>query len=45
MSNIPFTTIDWTTINKIVHNGELDMAFWQIFRFKQIHQQIKTANQ
>lgn len=29
MSNIPFTTIDWTTIDKIAHDGETGMAFWQ----------------
>lgn len=29
MSNIPFQTIDWTTIEKIQHNGEKGTAFWQ----------------
>ena len=29
MSNIPFQTIDWTTIEKIEHKGETGTAFWQ----------------
>ncbi|WP_295716789.1 hypothetical protein [Mucilaginibacter sp.] len=33
MSNIPFTTIDWTTIDKIAHDGETGMAFWQTMQF------------
>lgn len=29
MSNIPFQTIDWTSIEKIEHKGETGVAFWQ----------------
>jgi hypothetical protein len=28
-SNIPFQTIDWTTIPKTEHTGESGMAYWQ----------------
>jgi hypothetical protein len=33
MSNIPFTTIDWTTIDKIEHDGESGVAFWRTVQF------------
>ncbi|MFI5151234.1 MAG: DHCW motif cupin fold protein [Bacteroidia bacterium] len=29
MTNIPFTTIDWTGIEKITYPGESGKAFWQ----------------
>ena len=29
MSNIPFQTIDWTTIEKAEHKGETGIAYWQ----------------
>jgi hypothetical protein len=29
MSNIPFQTIDWTSIEKAEHKGETGTAFWQ----------------
>lgn len=29
MSNIPFQTIDWTSIEKVEHTGETGVAFWQ----------------
>ncbi len=29
MSNIPFQTIDWTSIEKVEHKGETGVAFWQ----------------
>lgn len=29
MSNIPFQTIDWTSIEKVEHRGETGVAFWQ----------------
>lgn len=29
MSNIPFQTIDWTTIEKTEHKGETGIAYWQ----------------
>jgi len=29
MSNIPFQTIDWTSIEKVEYKGESGVAFWQ----------------
>lgn len=29
MSNIPFQTIDWTSIEKIEHKGETGVSLWQ----------------
>ena len=31
MSNIPFQTINWSTIEKIEHVGETGTSFWQTF--------------
>ena len=28
-TNIPFQTIDWTTIERVEHKGERESAFWQ----------------
>ena len=33
MSNIPFQTIDWTSIEKIEYKGETGVAFWQTIQF------------
>jgi len=33
MSNIPFQTIDWTTIEKVEHKGETGIALWQTMQF------------
>ncbi|HEY8657744.1 MAG TPA: DHCW motif cupin fold protein [Hanamia sp.] len=33
MSNIPFQTIDWTTIEKVEHKGETGTSFWQTIQF------------
>ena len=33
MSNIPFQTIDWTTIDKIEYKGETGISFWQTIQF------------
>lgn len=33
MSNIPFQTIDWTSIEKIEYQGEIGVAFWQTIQF------------
>ncbi|MFN5208811.1 MAG: DHCW motif cupin fold protein [Bacteroidota bacterium] len=33
MSNIPFQTIDWSSIEKIAFKGELGEAFWQTIQF------------
>lgn len=31
--NIPFQTIDWTTIPKVEYKGETGSAFWQTVQF------------
>lgn len=33
MTNIPFQTIDWTTIEKTEHPGETGTAYWQTLQF------------
>ena len=33
MSNIPFQTIDWTSIDKIEYKGETGISFWQTIQF------------
>ncbi len=33
MSNIPFQTIDWTSIERIEYKGECGVAFWQTIEF------------
>lgn len=33
MSNIPFQTIDWTSIDKVEHKGASGTAFWQTVQF------------
>lgn len=33
MSNIPFQTIDWTTIEKVIYPGETGIATWQTLQF------------
>lgn len=33
MSNIPFQTIDWTSIEKVEYKGELGVALWQTIQF------------
>jgi len=40
MSNIPFQTIDWTSIDKVVHNGETGKAFWQTVQFEKLRIRI-----
>jgi len=32
--NIPFQTIDWSTITKTEHNGENGIAYWQTLQFE-----------
>lgn len=34
MSNIPFQTIDWTSIEKIEYKGETGVASWQTVQFE-----------
>lgn len=33
MTNIPFQTIDWTSIEKVEYKGETGVAFWQTVQF------------
>ncbi len=33
MSNIPFQTIDWTSIERVEYKGETGLAFWQTIQF------------
>lgn len=30
---VPFTTIDWTAIEKVEHKGETGTSFWQTLQF------------
>ena len=36
MSLIPFQTIDWSTVERIMHAGETGTAFWQTLEFENI---------
>lgn len=33
MSNIPFQTIDWSSVEKVEYKGETGTAFWQTKQF------------
>lgn len=33
MSNIPFQTIDWTSVKKVEYQGETGTAIWQTIHF------------
>jgi len=33
MSNIPFQTINWSSIKKVEYNGESGVALWQTIQF------------
>lgn len=33
MSNIPFQTIDWTSIEKVEYKGDSGVAYWQTMQF------------
>jgi hypothetical protein len=33
MSNIPFQTIDWSSIEKVEYKGETGVAFWQTVQY------------
>jgi hypothetical protein len=33
MSNIPFQTIDWSTVEKTEYKGERGVAYWQTIQF------------
>ena len=36
MTNIPFGTIDWSSIEKTKHRGESGFAYWRTCRFGEI---------
>lgn len=40
MSNIPFQTIDWNSIEKVEHKGESGIAFWQTVQFEGLRVRI-----
>lgn len=33
MSNIPFTALDWASVEKTEHKGETGTSFWQTLQF------------
>lgn len=41
-SNIPFHTIDWSTIAKIEYKGETGTAWWQTVQFNGLRVRIVT---
>ena len=43
--NIPFQTIDWTTIPKIEYKGETGTAFWQTIQFPGLRVRIVEYSQ
>lgn len=36
MSNIPFQTIDWSSIEKVEYKGETGVALWQSIQFAEL---------
>ncbi|MFY7938208.1 MAG: DHCW motif cupin fold protein [Flavobacterium sp.] len=40
MYNIPFQTIDWTSIEKIEHKGETGSAYWQTMQLEGLRLRI-----
>ena len=36
MSNIPFGTTDWSTVQRTEHPGETGVAYWQTQTFDEI---------
>jgi len=34
MSNIPFQTIDWASIERVEHGGETGVSYWQTVQFQ-----------
>lgn len=40
MTNIPFTSIDWSTAPKTEHKGETGTAWWQTLQFGTIRMRI-----
>jgi hypothetical protein len=39
-NNIPFQTIDWSTIPKTEHKGETGIAYWQTVQFDGLRMRI-----
>jgi hypothetical protein len=40
MSNIPFQTIDWNSVEKIEYKGEAGIAIWQTIQFNGLRVRI-----
>ena len=40
MNNILFSTIDWTTVEKIEYKGETGIAYWQTQQFGNIRMRL-----
>ena len=40
MSNIPFHTIDWTTIEKVEYKGDTGIAIWQTLQYQGLRVRI-----
>jgi len=40
MSNIPFQTIDWTTVEKVEYKGETGLAYWQTVQFEGLRKRL-----
>ena len=40
MSNIPFQTIDWTTIEKVEYKGVTGLAYWQTVQFEGLRMRL-----
>jgi hypothetical protein len=40
MYNIPFQTIDWTSVEKTEHKGESGTAYWQTMQFDRLRMRI-----
>ena len=41
-NNIPFQTIDWTTISKVEYTGETGTAYWQTIQFGGLRIRLAT---
>ncbi len=40
MKNIPFQSIDWAAIEKVVYKGETGVAYWQTVQFEDLRIRI-----
>lgn len=40
MNSIPFQTIDWNSIEKVVYKGETGVAYWQTLQLDQLRIRI-----